>query len=156
MMGSKVRFVAFLAASVVVAGCAAAGPAGDGLATPKVAAPEAVNVPPVIVGAGMSTVPGEPFLDGPAAAATAVSAPLHGVSCLGSTLAGGLFYALFFPGDFSEDFKAWIGQKCAGPYMVTPAELARVPAPFPVRAMRTPRMGTLPVEEAVRRPAPAR
>lgn len=151
MMRSAMRFMVFLGTGVVMAGCAAAGPGAGWLAEPS-----ATSVPPLIVGSGLPTQPAEGFLVAPAIATTAVTAPLHGASCAASAIGGGFFYALFFPGDFSDDIKAWIGQNCAGPYAVTPAELARVPAPFPVRAMRTPRMGTLPVEEAVRRPAPAR
>ena len=136
-----------MAAIGVLAGCAGAGARGGG-----VAAPTATAVPPLIVGAGLPTQPVESWLENPAVAATAVSAPIHGLGCAGSAIVGGFFYALFFPGDFAEDFKAWVGQQCAGPYLVTPAELASTPQPLPVRALRTPRMGTLPVEEAVRQP----
>ncbi len=130
-----------------MAGCAAAGPGERG-----VAATTATAAPPVIVGAGLPTAPAEPWLEGPAVAASVVSAPLHAAGCVGSAMVGGFFYALFFPGDFAEDFKAWIGENCAGPYLVTPAEIAGAPHPWPVRALRTPRTGRLPVEEAVRQP----
>ena len=136
-----------MAAVVVMAGCAGAGAQGGG-----VAAPTDTAIPPLVVGAGLPTADAELWLAALAGAGSAVSAPLHAAGCVGSTLLGGLFYGLFFPGDFSEDFKAWIGQNCAGPYLVTPAELAAIPQPFPTRALRTPRTGTLPVEEAVRQP----
>ena len=129
---------------MVVAGCAAGG---------RLAAPISTDVSPVIIGTGMPTAPAEPWMETPAVAASVVSAPLHALGCAGSALVGGVFYALFFPGDFSDDFKAWIGQNCAGPYLVTPAEVARVVQPFPIR---TPRMGELPVEEALRGAAPRR
>jgi hypothetical protein len=85
-----------------------------------------------------------------AGAASIVAAPVHTVACAGSVALWGFFYAFYFPGDFSEDFKAMIAQDCAGPYLVTPAEVARFPQPWPARVMRTPRTGTLPVQEAVR------
>lgn len=140
-------FNGVIVAVLVVTGCAAAGPGGSG-----VAAPAATAVPPFIVGAGLPTQPAEQWLEGPAMAATAIGAPLHGLGCAGTALVSGFFYALYFPGDISDEFKALIAQSCAGPYVVTPAEVARVPQPFPVRALRTPRTGTLPVEEVVRRP----
>lgn len=150
-MASRKRCWMLVAAACLVAGCAAGGPAGRG-----VAAPTATAVPPVIVGAGMPTAPGEAWLDGAAVAASAVSAPLRAAGCAGSALVWGFFYGLYFPGEFSDEFKALIAQNCAGPYLVTPAELAAVPQAFPVRALRTPRTGTLPVEEAVRQAAPPR
>lgn len=138
---------ALVVAACVAAGCAAEGPVGRG-----VAAPTATAVPPVIVGAGMPTASGEAWLGGAAVAASAVSAPLHAVGCAGSALVWGFFYGLYFPGDFADDFKRQIAADCAGPYLVTPAELAAVPQAFPVRTLRTPRTGTVPVEEAVRQP----
>ena len=148
-MDSRKAWFGVIAAAWMAAGCAAAAPSRGGLA-----APAEVKVPPIIVGAGLPTEAGEPYLDAPAGAATALSAPLHYLNCAWSAFWGGLAYALYFPGEFSEDMKAWVAKNCAGPYVVTPAELARVPAPFPVRPMRTPRTGTLPVEEVVRISAP--
>ena len=144
-MGMRKAGFGLMAAACVVAGCAGVGASGSG-----VAAPTATAVPPLIVGAGLPTVPAEPLLVAPAVLASAVSVPVHAAGCVGSAALGGFFYALFFPGDFSQDFKAWIGQQCAGPYLVTPAEIASFSQPFPARALRTPRTGTLPVDEVVR------
>jgi hypothetical protein len=115
-----------------------------------VAEPSATAVPPLIVGAGGPVQPVEPLLQAAAGAASIVTAPVHGATCAGSVALWGVFYLLYYPGDFSEDFKAVIAQECAGPYVVTPAEVARFPQPWPARFLRTPVTGTVPLGEAVR------
>jgi hypothetical protein len=141
-MRMRGEWFGLVAAAWVMAGCAGAG-------TGPVVEPSAVAPPPVIVGAGLPAQPAEPWLGPPAALASAVGAPVHAAGCAGSAALWGLFYALFFPGDFSQDLKALIGEECAGPYLVTPAELASPGLPWPPRALRTPRTGTVPVDEAV-------
>ena len=159
-MSIRKQWLVLGAVTWVVAGCAAASPAGSGmgaptsLGVPAVAAPTATAVPPLIVGAGLPTDPAGQWLEGAAGAASAVSAPVHGVACAASALLWGFFYALYFPGDFSEDFKRLIERDCAGPYVVTPAGVGAAVPVFPARAIRTPRMGRLPVEEVVRISAP--
>ncbi len=141
-MSIRTGCLAVLAAACVMAGCAGAG-------TGPVAEPSAVAPPSVIVGAGLPTQPAEPWLGPLAALASAVGAPVHAAGCAGSAALWGVSYVLLFPGEFSQDFKALIGDECAGPYLVTPAELASPGLPWPARFLRTPRTGTLPVEEAV-------
>jgi len=150
-MDIRRAWIALIVGTICMAGCAAAG-----TGTGRVAAPASTSVPPVIVGAGLPMAPAEPWLETPAVAASVVATPLRGLGCAGSVLVGGFFYGLFFPSDFSDDIKAWIGENCAGPYVVTPAEIARPGQPFTIKALRTPLMGTVPVEEAVRQAATPR
>ena len=140
-----------LAVAGVLAGCATAGPAGEGRPPlPAVTAPTAVEVPPLNVGTGMATAPAEPYIEGAAAAASFITVPMHALWCGVSAVVAGVFYAYFYPGDYAEDMKGFIAQNCAGPYVVTPAEIARPAATFPPRTLRVYRTGTVPVAEAVR------
>jgi hypothetical protein len=144
-------------ALIVVSGCATAGPAGEAKPLlPPVAEPTAVEAPPVMAGTGMATTPPEPFIEGAAAAANLIAVPMHGLWCGVSAVVAGVFYAYFFPGDYAEDMKNYIAKNCAGPYFVTPAEIARPPAPMPVRPLRIFRTGTVPVAAAVRQAAQPR
>ncbi len=150
-MGIRKGWLGLIAAACMAAGCATAGPAGEGRPLlPAVAAPTAVEVPPLNVGTGMATVPPEPYIEGASAAASLIAVPMHGLWCGVSVVVAGVFYAYFFPGDYAEDMKNFIAQNCAGPYVVTPGEIARPPATFPTRTLRIYRTGTVPVAEAVR------
>ena len=142
MRSERLALVALIG---VMAGCAGAPSPGYPLAEPSTTA-----VPPLIVGAGEPVQPADPLLQPAAGAASLVTAPVRAATCAGSVALWGPFYLLYYPGEFSEDFKALIAQECAGPYAVTPAEIARFPQPWPARALRTPRTGTLPVDEMVR------
>jgi hypothetical protein len=151
--GHLLATIAMMAVGGVLAGCAGTRVAPG---APEVAAPVDVAAPPVVAGAGLPTTPAEPWIEGSAAVASAITAPLHAVACMASVAVNGVFYVGYFPSDMSEDFKTLIADTCAGPYFATPADVASVPHQFSIRAMRIPRMGRLPVEEAVRQALPPR